>query len=112
MCKNAGLNSILLVLVNCLIFSSAGFSAERYVIDSEQSYVRIATKMCEPDLLKGEFGKVSGEIILDETNLEDSRVNITVSAIDAVFDHEFHRTDNIKDIIMGEKILKVFRLMK
>ena len=44
---------------------------------------------------------------LYEKNLENSSVFISVSAADAVFDHEFHRTDNIKDIIMGEKILKV-----
>jgi polyisoprenoid-binding protein YceI len=65
--------------------------------------------MCEPDLLKGEFGRISGEILLDEENLEKSSVTITVTAADAVFDHEFHRTDNIKDIVMGEKILSVIK---
>lgn len=81
------------------------FSADRYVVDSEQSFVRVAVKMCEPDILKGEFGNISGEIFLDESNLQNSSVDITVSAGNAVFDHEFHRTDNIKDIVMGKKIL-------
>lgn len=92
-----------------LFSSSAAFSAERYTVDSEQSFVRIAVKMCEPDLLKGEFGNLSGEIVLDEENLAKSSVTITVTAADALFDHEFHRTDNIKDIVMGEKILKVLK---
>ncbi|WP_455201203.1 YceI family protein, partial [Kaarinaea lacus] len=78
-------------------------------MDSDQSFVRIAAKMCEPDLLKGEFGNVSGEILLDEENLQNSSVTITVTAADAVFDHEFHRSDNIKDIIMGEKLLTVLK---
>ncbi|WP_455217385.1 YceI family protein [Kaarinaea lacus] len=90
-----------------MFFSTAVFSADRYIIDTDQSFIRIAAKMCEPDLLKGEFGNVSGEIILDEKNLENSSITITVTAADAVFDHEFHRTDNIRDIVMGEKILKV-----
>ncbi len=94
-------------LVFILFFSTAVFSADRYIIDTDQSFIRIAAKMCEPDLLKGEFGNVSGEIILDEKNLENSSITITVTAADAVFDHEFHRTDNIRDIVMGEKILKV-----
>ena len=91
----------LLVLLCGFFFSSAVFSAERYIVDSEQSFIRIAAKMCEPDLLKGEFGRISGEILLDEESLEKSSVTITVTAADAVFDHEFHRTDNIKDIVMG-----------
>lgn len=99
----------LLVLLCGFFFSSAVFSAERYIVDSEQSFIRIAAKMCEPDLLKGEFGRISGEILLDEENLEKSSVTITVTAADAVFDHEFHRTDNIKDIVMGEKILSVIK---
>ena len=99
----------LLVLLCGFFFAPAVFSAERYMIDSEQSFVRIATKMCEPDLLKGEFGRLSGEILLDEENLEKSSVTITITAADAVFDHEFHRTDNIKDIVMGEKILSVIK---
>ena len=99
----------LAVLVWVLFYPSSVFSAERYTVDSEQSFVRIAAKMCEPDLLKGEFGSVSGEILLDEENIENSSVTITVTAADAVFDHEFHRTDNIKDIVMGEKLLKVLK---
>ncbi|MGD8885149.1 MAG: YceI family protein [Gammaproteobacteria bacterium] len=78
-------------------------------MDSGQSFVRVATKMCEPDILKGEFGHVTGEILLDEANLKNSSVRITVTAGDAYFDHEFHRTDNIKDIVMGEKILWVLK---
>jgi len=97
----------LLLLLGGLVAAPDAFPAERYIIDSDQSFVRIAAKMCEPDLLKGEFGHVSGEILLDEKNLENSSVSITVSARDAVFDHDFHRTDNIRDIVMGEKILKV-----
>lgn len=96
----------LLILLCGYFTSTAVFSAQRYTVDGEQSFVRIATKMCEPDLLKGEFGNVSGEIFLDEENLENSSVTITVTALDAIFDHEFHRTDNIKDIIMSDKILK------
>jgi polyisoprenoid-binding protein YceI len=99
----------LLVFLCGLFFIPAVFSAERYIVDSEQSFVRIAAKMCEPDLLKGEFGRISGEIVLDEKNLENSSVVITVTAADAVFDHEFHRTDNIKDIVLGEKILNVLK---
>lgn len=95
----------LLVLLCGLFSSPAVFSAERYVVDGDQSFIRIAAKMCEPDLLKGEFGRVSGEILLDEENLENSSVTITVTAADAIFDHEFHKTDNIKDIVMGKQIL-------
>lgn len=97
------------VLIFGLFSPAVVFSADRYTVDSEQSYVRIATKMCEPDLLKGEFGNVSGEILLDEKNMENSSVTITVTAADAAFDHEFHRTDNIKDIIMGGKLLNVLK---
>lgn len=99
----------LLVFLFGFFFPPAVFSAERYIVDGEQSFVRIAAKMCEPDLLKGEFGSVSGEILLDEEKLENSSVTITVSAADAVYDHEFHRTDNIKDIVMGEKILNALK---
>ena len=101
-------SSILVFLIG-LFSSPAVFSAERYIVDGEQSFVRIAAKMCEPDLLKGEFGRVSGEIMLDEDNLENSSVTITVTVADAFFDHEFHRTDNIKDIVMGEKILNALK---
>jgi polyisoprenoid-binding protein YceI len=107
--KHAEIYGSLLVCLCGLFFSSAVVSAERYIVDGEQSFVRIATKMCEPDLLKGEFGRVSGEILLDETNLENSSVTINVTAADAVFDHEFHKTDSIKDIIMGEKILNALK---
>lgn len=99
----------LLLILHGLFSSQVVLSAERYIVDSEQSFVRVATKMCEPDLLKGEFGKVTGEILLDEQNLSNSSVSISVSAADAVYDHEFHRTDNIKDIVMGEKILRVLK---
>lgn len=105
--ERAGLIGFLSVLLCGLLCSPAVRSAERYAVDGEQSFVRIAAKMCEPDLLKGEFGRVSGEIFLDEETLENSIVSLTVSAADAEFDHEFHRTDNIRDIVMGEKILKV-----
>ncbi len=107
--KYASLKKSLPVLLCGLSFSFAAFSAERYTVDGEQSFVRIAAKMCEPDILKGEFGHVSGEILLDEENLEKSRVSITVTAADAVFDHEFHRTDNIKDIVLSEKILNALK---
>ena len=105
--KHAGCYGSLLVLFYGLFASSIVFSAERYTVDGDQSFVRVAAKMCQPDIIKGEFGRVSGEILLDEKNLENSSVTISVSAADAMFDHEFHKTDNIKDIIMGEKILKV-----
>jgi polyisoprenoid-binding protein YceI len=107
--ERSGIYGSLLVLLCGFFFSPSVFSVERYIVDSEQSFVRIAAKMCEPDLLKGEFGRISGEILLDEENLEKSSVTITVTAADAVFDHEFHRTDNIKDIVMGEKILSVIK---
>ena len=109
MLKHSRLYGFTLVFVCGLFSSPAVFSAERYIVDDEQSFVRIAAKMCEPDLLKGEFGHVSGEILLDEQNLENSSVTITVTAADAFFDHEFHRTDNIKDIVMGEKILNTLK---
>lgn len=109
MSKHSGFYVSLLVLLCGLFISPAIFSAERYTVDGEQSFVRIAAKMCEPDLLKGEFGRVSGEILLDEKNLENSSVTITVTAADVVFDHEFHRTDNIKDIVMGEKLLNALK---
>ena len=103
--KHAVFVGSLLALLCGLFSSPAVFSAERYVVDGDQSFIRIAAKMCEPDLLKGEFGRVSGEIILDEENLENSSVTISVTAADAIFDHEFHKTDNIKDIVMGKQIL-------
>ncbi|WP_455221804.1 YceI family protein [Kaarinaea lacus] len=109
MISRAAIYGSLLTFLCGVFFSPEVISAERYIVDGEQSFVRIATKMCEPDLLKGEFGHVSGEIILDEANLEKSSVTITVTAGDAVFDHEFHKTDNIKDIVMGEKILKALK---
>jgi polyisoprenoid-binding protein YceI len=109
MLKHSRLYGSTLVFVCGLFSSPAVFSAERYIVDDEQSFVRIAAKMCEPDLLKGEFGRVSGEILLDEQNLENSSVTITVTAANAFFDHEFHRTDNIKDIVMGEKILNTLK---
>ena len=62
----------MLLLICGFFYSTAVFSAQRYTVDGEQSFIRIATKMCQPDLLKGEFGSVSGEIILDEENLENS----------------------------------------
>lgn len=101
MFKHAGFYSSLLILLGGFFSSPAIFSAERYTVDGDQSFIRIAAKMCEPDLLKGEFGRVSGEIFLDEENLENS----SVTAADAIFDHEFHKTDNIKDIVMGAQIL-------
>ena len=107
--KNVKLYSFLLVFICGLFPTSAIFSAERYVVDGDQSFIRVAAKMCEPDLLKGEFGRVSGEILLDEKNLENSSVTITVTAADAIFDHDFHKTDNIRDIVMGEQILKVLK---
>ncbi len=52
-----------------IVCTPAAFSGERYTVDGEQSFVRIAVKMCEPDLLKGEFGNISGEILLGEENV-------------------------------------------
>lgn len=92
-----------------IVCAPAASAGETYTVDGEQSFVRIAVKMCEPDLLKGEFGNISGEIFLDEENLAKSRVAITATAGDVLFDHEFHRSDNIKDIVLGEKILKVVK---
>ena len=109
MLEHSGFYGSLLVFLCGLFASPAVISVERYTVDGEQSFVRIAAKMCEPDLLKGEFGNVTGEILLDEENLEKSSVTITVTAADAIFDHEFHKTDSIKDIIMGEKILNALK---
>jgi len=109
MAKHAGFHVLLLVIFCGFCYFPAAFSADRYIVDGEQSFVRVATKMCEPDILKAEFGHVSGEIILDEANLGNSSVTITVTAVDAVFDHEFHKTDNIKDIVMGQKILNALK---
>jgi polyisoprenoid-binding protein YceI len=106
MSKRAGLYGPLSILLCGLLVCPAAFAADRYTVDSEQSFIRVATKMCEPDLLKGEFGHVTGEILLDEDKLEKSSVTLTVTVADAVFDHDLHRTDNIRDIIMGKKILK------
>lgn len=107
--KLSGFYGYLVVFLYGLFSSSTVFSAERYIVDSEQSFVRIAAKMCEPDLLKGEFGNVSGEIFLDEENLENSRINITVTAVSAVFDHEYHRSDHIETIVMGAKLLNAVK---
>lgn len=109
MLRHCKFQGALIVLICGVFFSPLAFSLDRYTVDSEQSFIRIAAKMCEPDLLKGEFGNVSGEILLDEQNLENSKVSITVTGTDAVFDHEFHRTDNIKDIVMSNKILNVLK---
>jgi len=109
MTKRAGFYLLLLVVLYGLFFSHAVFSADHYIVDSDQSFVRIVTKMCEPDILKAEFGHVSGEIVLDEANLEKSSVIISVTVTDAIFDHEFHKTDNIKDIVMGQKILNALK---
>jgi len=102
--------SVLLFLVSSVAAAAdAQFGipvgAQRYVIDSEQSFVRIAAKMCMPDLLKGDFGSLSGEVYLDERNLSNSRITLSVKTADVIFDHEFHQTDNIKDIVMSDKLL-------
>lgn len=76
-----------------------------YVIDPEQTQIRIAVKMCEADLLMGTFPEVEGEIVMDESNIKNSSVRARIKAASGVYNKEFHKEDPIKGIIEGPKIL-------
>lgn len=96
-----------------LILFISGYSldarAVTYIIDPEQSHIRFAAKMCEADLLMGEFHRLSGTIELDETHPENTRVEVSVDASSATFNKEYHREDHIDSIVKGEKFLHVDR---
>src|SRR6185295_14141066 len=79
--------------------------ADTYVIDPAQTRVRIAVKMCEADLLIGDFVDVEGKFSFDEKEVEKSQVGVNIKAASGKYNHEMHKTDPIKSIIEGEKIL-------
>ncbi len=97
------------MVIAYLSTTSVAYPAERYVVDTEQSFIRIAAKMCQPDILKGDFVDVTGEVLLDEEDLEKSSVKLIVNTGSAVYDHEYHLSDNINDIVSSDKILNVLR---
>lgn len=80
-----------------------------YDIDPGQTQVRFAVKMCEADILMGEFQDVQGTILFDEENPSASKVDVTIHADSAHYSKEYHKEDHLKTIIDGEKILNTPR---
>ncbi len=78
-----------------------------YQIDPDQSHVRFADKMCEADLLMGDFRGVKGNIWLDERHPEKSRVEVTIDARSGVYSKEMHKGEAIKAIMEGKNFLNV-----
>jgi len=78
-----------------------------YQLDPDQSHVRFADKMCEADLLMGDFRGVKGTIWLDEEHPENSRVDVTIDARSGVYNKEMHKGEAIKAIMEGKNFLNV-----
>ena len=87
--------------------ASARADEAAYRLDPDQSHVRFADKMCEADLLMGDFRGVKGTIWLDEENPEKSRVDVTIDARSGVYSKEMHKGEAIKAIVEGKNFLNV-----
>ena len=99
-----------LIYTLCAVFllsSPALAEGALYRLDPDQTNVRFATKMCEADLLIGDFQDIQGEFYFDEAQPEQSYVHVTIAAKDTLYNKTMHKEDTIKDIIDSEKILKV-----
>jgi len=100
-----------LTILSVIILTSSNAFAEKakghYELENEQTRVKFASKMCEPDLLMGEFGNVKGTIYFDEENVENSEVFVEIDAMSATFNKEFHGEDHIDTIVKSAKFLNV-----
>jgi polyisoprenoid-binding protein YceI len=76
-----------------------------FTLDPEQTHVRFADKMCEADMLMGDFGGVKGTIWLDEQKPEQSRVEVVIDARSGVRSKDIHKGETIKSIIEGKNFL-------
>jgi len=95
-----------LILIAFMPFTAAA-SGNLYTLDPTQTKVKFATKMCEADILEGEFQDVTGTFYFDETAPEKSWVEVTIVPASTVYSRDFHRDDHIKTIIDGEKLLNI-----
>lgn len=97
------------LLTALVLFAPAAACAKPvvYNLDPEQTHVRFADKMCEADLLMGDFRNVSGAIWFDEKHPEKSRVNVTIDARSGVYSKTMHKGETIKSIIEGKNFLNV-----
>ena len=62
--------------------------------------------MCAPKMLMGEFTDVNGTIYFDEDNVENSRVNLEITAKKANYNVEYHKGNPLVEIINGPKLLQ------
>ncbi len=97
---------VFLILTYMLVALPAQ-AAERYEIDNEQTHIKFAAKMCEADLLMGQFHKVEGSFLLDEEYPEHSSVSLLIHPESATFSKEYHREDHIDTIVKSEKFLHI-----
>lgn len=99
-------NVLFPILFFVFLFPLQAYAAgQTYIIDPDQTHVRFAAKMCEADLLMGEFADVQGNIYFDENDVTSSRVNVIIDAASASFNKEYHHDDHIETIVEGEKFL-------
>ncbi|HTK84476.1 MAG TPA: YceI family protein [Patescibacteria group bacterium] len=101
------MKKLLLILVGCVLPASAQAATAAYKLDPDQSHVRFADKMCEADLLMGDFRGVKGTIWFDEEHPDKSRVEVTIDARSGVYSKEMHKGEAIKTIIEGKNFLDV-----
>ena len=80
-----------------------------FKLDPTQTKVKFVTKMCEADILEGEFQEVSGTFYFDEQAPEKSWVKVTLTPASLLYSREFHRDDHIKTIIESEKLLNTLQ---
>lgn len=95
-----------------LLPAEAMAKGQLYKIDNDQTHVRFASKMCEADLLLGEFAKVGGEIYFDENDPSKSYANIEIDPSSAGFNKEYHGEDHIETIVKGKKFLNIVNFPK
>lgn len=95
----------LILALGMLLPPSVQAATVAYNFDPDQTHVRFADKMCEADLLMGDFRGVKGAIWLDEEHPEKSRVEVTIDARSGVYSKEMHKGEAIKTIIEGKNFL-------
>lgn len=107
----------LLVIIFILFYLSGAFAADKYIIDAEHSTIGFAATHMEVSVVRGEFTDYKGEVLFDEKNIDDLRIDIVIKAknidtrLKARDDHlrsaDFFDVQNYPVIIFkSKKILK------
>lgn len=75
-----------------LLLASPALATEKYLIDPVHTYVGFAVRHLMVSTVRGEFKEFSGELLLDEKDMTNSSVSVTIKT--ASIDTKVERRDN------------------